>query len=133
MNKPAPNILPHNEGEKAMIARELEIQDNETRGHNEPMHTELARRTVKWYVCSRCWGDLTMTEVQGGAKVECVDCSDETCGYVTRYWTEQKRTRDHSDAIEVTRMLRRIGILPPAPKMTTKERIALLGFEGAMQ
>lgn len=110
------------------IAREIQTEDTDTRGHNEPMHTELARRTVKWYVCSRCWGDLTMIEVPGGARVECVNCHEETCGYVTRYWTEQKRSRDHFDAVEVTKMLRRVGVLPPAPTLTAKERIAILGF-----
>ncbi len=94
------------------IAREIPTPETETRGHLELMNIELARRTEKWYVCSRCWGDLTMTEKDGGAVVECVNCKEETYGYVTRHWTERRRNEDRSSCIEVTRMLQRIGVLP---------------------
>lgn len=110
------------------IAREVPVvEDNETRGHIEPMNHELARRTEKWYVCSRCWGPLTLKEQAGGAVVECVFCKEETCGYVTRHWTERKRSADLSDYAEVKRMLKRIGVLPKE-NLTSDQRIALLGF-----
>jgi len=111
------------------IAREIPTPEStETRGHLEPMNLELARRTAKWYVCSRCWGDLTMKEQDGGAVVECVNCQEETYGYVTRHWTERRRNTDHFDCVEVTRMLERIGVLPPRKIISRKERLELLGF-----
>ena len=92
------------------------------------MHPDLARRTVKRYVCSRCWGDLTMKDEQGGMVVECVNCKEETCGYVTKHWTERKRSDDHFEYKEVKRMLERIGVLPKPERLTVKENLAMLGF-----
>lgn len=105
------------------------IEDEAERSeYQNVMHIELARRTVKWYVCSRCWSDLEMKELEQGAAVECVNCREETYGYVTRKWTEKKRSDDHFEAVEVTRMLQRIGVLPKPAKRNEKEILAQLGY-----
>ena len=97
-------------------------------GHLEEMHPELARRTVNWYVCSRCWSELTLRETDQGAFVECVLCGEETYGYVTRKWTDTKRSSDHYDAMEVTKMLQRIGVLPAPEKRSTAQLLHELGY-----
>lgn len=106
----------------------LITEDDREEQHHELMHPDLARRTVKWYVCSRCWSDLQMKVVDAGALVECVCCGEETYGYVTRKWTERKRSDDHFDAKEVTKMLQRIGVLPKPPKKTEAELLQMLGY-----
>ncbi len=103
-------------------------EDEEAGKHLDAMHPELARRTVKWYVCSRCWSDLQMQDSTDGVRVECVRCGEETYGYVTRKWTERKRSDDHFEALEVTRMLQRIGVLPKPERRTEKQILSQLGY-----
>lgn len=106
----------------------ITVEEETTGTYLEAMHPELARRTAKWYVCSRCWSELQERETEQGVLVECVSCGEETCGYVTRYWTEQKRSQDHFEMREVTRMLQKIGVLPAPPPKTIKQNLKELGF-----
>lgn len=94
----------------------------------EPMHPQLASRTARWYVCSRCWGDLQERPTAEGVYVECVNCGEETYGYVTRHWIDRKRMEDKFEALEVTRMLQRIGVLPKPERKPVGQNLKELGF-----
>lgn len=104
------------------------IEIEEVRQTAEPMHPKLASRTARWYVCSRCWGDLQERSAVDGVYVECVNCGEETFGYVTRHWIERKRMEDKFEALEVTRMLQRIGVLAKPKRKTVSQNLKELGF-----
>ena len=97
----------------------------------ESLNEELARTTVKWYVCSNCWGELKLhPDLRENRKyfVLCQKCWDETKGYVTQYFANRRRNESEFERRDVVRLLRKLEILPSLPKMTDGERSAIFGY-----
>ena len=87
------------------------------------MTEQLARHTVEYYRCSRCWGDLVKRWVIGAdgqpektdegeqlAEVRCRS-SGEDYGFVTQGWIDKERAKDFDHAYEVKRELIQTGII----------------------
>jgi hypothetical protein len=93
------------------------------------MPANLASKTVRDYVCSTCWGSLE-TEPQHGSPnwVVCCSTCDETRGFVSRYYTDERRTQDHFDALEVKKLLQDLEIIDRPPKKTEGQILEELGF-----
>lgn len=98
----------------------------------ESMDAELARKTVKDYCCSNCWGDLELTpDLRGNGLyfAVCSKCKDETKGYVTRYFANRRRTESEFELRDATRLLQEIGIMPnPNAGKTREQLLKELGF-----
>lgn len=97
-----------------------------------PMTLEMATKTVKWKLCSGCYGALQMDpdpENEGGYLVTCVNCGAGTRGYISQKTVEMRRAQSYSDAREVRRMLIRNGYMPdPLAGESTQEKLKKLGF-----
>ena len=87
------------------------------------MTDQLARHTVEYYRCSRCWGDLIKRWVIGSdglpekteegeqlAEVKCRECKDDL-GFVSQYFVDQERSKDFDWAYEVKRNLKIMGVV----------------------
>lgn len=98
----------------------------------ESLTFEMARKTVKRYACSNCWGELEMTpDLTQPDKyfVICKKCQDETRGYVTQYFVNRRRGESEFEKRDVTKLLIRVGILEnPLKDKTRDEIIKSLGF-----
>ena len=98
----------------------------------ESLDAELARKTVKHYACSNCWGDLeirpdiTKPEMYF---VVCQKCGDETKGYVTKYFVNRRRGESEFEKRDVNKLLIKTGIIPnPLEGMTREDIKKSLGF-----
>ena len=97
----------------------------------EALDADLARKTVKNYACSNCWGDLEITpdmRENGMYFVVCQKCQDETKGYVTKYFVAKQRTASEFEKRDAVRMLQDIGVLPPREKKPAGAMLKELGF-----
>ena len=75
----------------------------------EPMSDELANKTVSNYVCSNCWGDLVKYHAPNRmSRVKCVNCGDDTPGFVTRWYAEKRRSESMADKLDIQINLRDI-------------------------
>lgn len=89
----------------------------------------LARKTVKFYACSNCWGELEMIPDCDGYKVLCRKCGDETKGYVTQHYVNRRRSESAFEEVNTSHMLIKIGVLDnPLAGKTTSELLKELGF-----
>lgn len=97
----------------------------------EPMTLEMAQKIHKYYLCSRCWNPLNspIPTDDGGFLVLCVNCGEETRGYISQRRAESLKGESISQEREVLRMLRKSGYIPdPLAGKTKKELVTELGF-----
>lgn len=96
----------------------------------EPLNDVLAEVTVRDYVCSNCWGSLVKFPIQGTRSwlVLCRKCQEETKGYVTRWFAENRRQESLADLPDVKRMLQEAGIIESPPRKSEKKILNELGF-----
>jgi DNA-directed RNA polymerase subunit RPC12/RpoP len=96
----------------------------------EPLDFLLARKTVKHYVCSNCWGELEMAPIQGDKfEVTCKKCGDETKGYVTQYYVNRRRGESEHEEVNVRHLLQKLDIIPnPHKGKSTEQLLKELGF-----
>lgn len=95
----------------------------------KPMPERIARKTVKNYVCSNCWGELTLFPAPDRQLVVlCATCKDETKGYVTRHYADRRRDASVYDASDAMKLLRKVGALPQLPRRTKEQNLRELGF-----
>src|SRR5690349_21448428 len=71
----------------------------------------LARKTVKFYACSACWGELEAIPAEAGYKVLCRSCGEETKGYVTQNYVNRRRSESAFEEVNATHMLMKAGVL----------------------
>lgn len=96
---------------------------------SEPLDDTLADKTVRDYVCSRCWGHLLkFPEPERRWIVKCHACGDETPGYVTKSYAEARRTESLSEAQEVNHLLSGLGVIQKPKSQPTEKTLAELGF-----
>ena len=96
----------------------------------EPLTEALARKTVKFYACSNCWGELEMQPAENGQyRVVCKACQNETKGYVTQYFVNRRRAESEFEELDATHLLRKIGVLDnPHAGKSTQQLLEELGF-----
>lgn len=99
----------------------------------EPLNEQLARKTVKRYACSICWGELELRPAihleNGWYFVVCKKCQDETRGYVTQYFVDHRRSDSVGEKMSVDHLLVKLKIIPnPLEGMNKKDIIKSLGF-----
>lgn len=92
------------------------------------MNDALAQKTIHEYVCSRCWGQLTLlADKETRWKITCLKCGDDQ-GFVTREYAVQRQAESAAEAIEVKQLLAGLGVIQPAPKKSNEQIIRELGF-----
>lgn len=93
---------------------------------------DYARKTIKNYGCSACWGDLEMNpdpENPNQYIVTCKTCKEETRGYVTKYYIERRRSESVGEERDVKKLLIKQNILPdPLAGKSKADLIHELGF-----
>lgn len=73
----------------------------------EPVNSSKSDKTVRDFRCSTCWGRLNAyPQPQQISHIHldlvlCVECGEDTRGYVHKSAVERKRTEDHFNAKEV--------------------------------
>lgn len=70
------------------------------------MDENLAQRTVRRYVCARCWGHLIIMDDRGADGLRAICPKNETgdCdghGYVTKRYAERRKEESLSELYEV--------------------------------
>ena len=89
----------------------------------------LARKTVKFYACSNCWGDLEAIPAEDGYQVLCRKCGAETKGYVTQHYANRRRAESDFEEVNVTHMLKKSGVIEnPHAGKSTEQLLKGLGF-----
>lgn len=93
------------------------------------MSAHWAELTVRDYVCSTCWGSLRV-EPQNETPNVVVCCStcEQTRGFVSEYYVNERRTQDHFDAYDVTILLQNLGIIETSPSRGEDQILEELGF-----
>lgn len=95
----------------------------------QSLNFELARKTVKRYACSNCWGELEMIPEGEGWQVLCKKCGTETKGYVTQNYVNRRRAESDFEEVNVTHMLKKVGVLEnPHAGKSTEQLLKELGF-----
>lgn len=57
---------------------------------------------VRSYLCSGCWGHLVpYIAPKGKYFAKCVNCGDETPGYVSKYFVEQQEDKSFAELGDV--------------------------------
>lgn len=94
------------------------------------MPGSLADIMIRDYVCSNCWGSLVALPQPGSRDmiVVCRRCGDQTRGFVTKYFVNERRQQDHFDGLEVKRLLQSLGIISSPPKKSVDQILEELGF-----
>lgn len=94
----------------------------------EPMDDHMADITVRDYVCARCWGHLLKYHAPDRLTcVKCHKCGDDTPGYVTKAYADQRRAESAADAADVLHNLR--ALFPTESTGKTPEQITKeMGF-----
>lgn len=95
-----------------------------------PLH--LAAKTTKRYACSNCWGELEIVYNDflpaGSVYVLCKRCQDETKGYVSQYFVNRRRGESEFEKVNVTQLLRTIGVLEKPNLGSRDDIMKRLGF-----
>lgn len=99
----------------------------------DALNETMARKTVKRYACSLCWGELEMRSAihleNGFYFVVCKKCQDETRGYVTQYFVNRRRGESEFEKGDVTRLLIKLGFAEnPLKGKTRADLLKELGF-----
>ena len=112
--------------------KKLDVEEEEEEGGLELIPDWLARKLIKNYVCSNCWGDLSLdfdkNTQHGFYYVVCLRCGrEDTRGYVTRYYADRRRNESHAEKMDVIPLLERCGIIKREPH-SALENLKVLGF-----
>lgn len=93
------------------------------------MGTLEAQETERDYVCSACWGHLLLRDAgeHDSWVVECHRCED-TPGFVTKRYAEERRSNSRAELRDVRRMMRKIGALPAEKRGTESSILHDLGY-----
>jgi DNA-directed RNA polymerase subunit RPC12/RpoP len=95
----------------------------------QPLNEILTRKTVKFYACSNCWGDLEAIPAEEGYQVLCRKCGPETKGYVTQNYVNRRRAESEFEEVNATHMLMKVGVLEnPHAGKSTDQLLKELGF-----
>jgi hypothetical protein len=96
----------------------------------EPLDDRMKELTIRDYVCSNCWGDLIPQFADNRLwLVVCNSCREETKGYVTRYYAENRRSESHGEHSETRLLLQSMGIIPNEHSGKSEEELLReLGF-----
>lgn len=98
----------------------------------EPMSDTLARKTVKRYVCSMCWGALEIHPDPIDPEKNYVFCEkhqEETRGYVTRYFADRRRNESAFEKMDAENLLRRMGVIEnPLAGKSQQELLKEIGY-----
>jgi len=93
----------------------------------DALNEQLARKTIKRYACSICWGELELRpaiHLEGNFYfVVCKKCQDDTRGYVTQYFVNRRRGESEFEKLNVTILMRRLGYLDNPLKGVSRESI----------
>jgi DNA-directed RNA polymerase subunit RPC12/RpoP len=88
----------------------------------------LAQEIVRNYVCSACYGHLiSFIEPERQTRVECHRCGEDTPGFVTKKYTERRRSDSIAEKWEVDAMLKNIGVVQKTSR-TVDQLFKELGF-----
>ena len=95
---------------------------------------ERSQLLMMHYVCATCWGHLREffngTDVaERRSKVFCGSCGDETRGYVTKSYVEQRRQDDAQRYAEARSALIKIGVIEKPPSRSAEEILDELGVK----
>jgi len=91
----------------------------------QPLDYPTCQKMVMNYLCSGCWEHLVPhIAPEGKYYAKCVNCGDETPGYVTKWWVERQEEESY---FEKTEVLRGYPELRESKKMA-EESIDELGF-----
>ena len=87
-----------------------------------------AQRLTMHYVCSSCWGRLILKFADDRMyTVECGKCGEDTRGYVTKSYVDQRRNESACEKSEAVSVLRELGILEK-PDTTPEQLLDELGY-----
>lgn len=97
----------------------------------QALNFQMARKTVKFYCCSNCWGELEMKPEPTGKPdmhiVTCRNCKDDTKGYVTKHFVDRRRQESEFEKRDVTRTLKSIGVIKKEDR-TAAQILQEMGF-----
>lgn len=95
----------------------------------QKMDRLLAARTVRKYVCARCWGRLNQYFEQQETLVVCANPDCDGRGFVTRHYAEKQRQKSIDEKREVNKTLQEMGIVEnPHAGKSADQLIEELGF-----
>lgn len=98
----------------------------------QPLTDVMARKTVKRYVCSMCWGELEIHPDPLETDKNYVVCKthqEETRGYVTRFYVNRRRNESAFEKMDAENLLRRLGIIEnPLAGKSERELLKEIGF-----
>lgn len=90
---------------------------------------QLAGRTVRDYVCSACWGHLIQKHSKEGNIVECFSCVEDTKGFVTKTYANNRLSDSVGERLDVRKTLLDLGVIEnPHAGKTTQELLTEMGF-----
>jgi hypothetical protein len=73
------------------------------------MDYQQAQFTVAKYCCSRCFGHLVIHPCGGNlVHVLCGSCGENTKGYVSKHYAEQRRQESMGERVEAAYVLRNV-------------------------
>lgn len=93
----------------------------------EPLDRIVLDETLRNYVCSGCWGNLTFKLVGEQWYALCVECGEETPGYTSKHYAERRREESEYELIEARRNLAEVLGLQPE-RQTVAKNLSDLGF-----
>lgn len=93
----------------------------------EPLDRDQLDETLRDYVCSTCWSDLTFRYEGGKWYAVCPECGEDTQGYTSKNFAERKRDESESEFFEAERNLRTI-LGRAAEKQSVERNLSDLGF-----
>jgi uncharacterized protein (DUF342 family) len=82
----------------------------------------IAQATIAKCVCSVCWGRLVMKDTTA----VCINGCEG--GYVSKAFVERRKAESAAEKVEVSEMLRAIGVLPERPKKSEEQILKELGY-----
>ena len=89
---------------------------------------DVAAYTVKHYCCAVCYGHLIERIVDHSTStVECARYGYEHSGYVTKSYTDRRKSDSYAEALEVRQAMKAWGMLPNSQR-EPKEILSELGF-----
>jgi hypothetical protein len=93
----------------------------------EPLDRIVLDDTLRNYVCSGCWGNLSFKLVGDRWYALCVECQEETPGYTSKYFAERRREESESELIEARRNLAKVLGLE-TERQSVAKNLSDLGF-----
>jgi len=92
----------------------------------EPLSRDELDETLRSYVCSTCWGELSFKFIDGKRYAICPMCGEETVGYTSRSYAEYQRQQSEHEVIEAEHNLRKIMNLRKT--QSTEKNLQDLGY-----